>query len=59
MILQLVASCELFLANRAAKGSLGNSIQRRAELTSALASVHHVLDLQQAGGHLVRERDKV
>ena len=52
VVLELVAPGELLLADRAAEGGAGDAVQGGAQLAAALARVHHVLDLEEAGGHL-------
>ena len=52
MVLELVASLELLLAHGAPEGGACDSVQGGAELGAALARVHHVLNLEEAGGHL-------
>ena len=52
MVLELVASLELLLAHGAPEGGPCYSVQGGAELGSALARVDHVLNLEEAGGHL-------
>ena len=52
MVFELVTPGELLLAPRAPEGGLGYPVQGRAELAATLASVNHVLDLQQTIGHL-------
>ena len=52
VVLELVASLELFLAHGAPEGGARDSVQGGAELGAALARVHHVLDLEEAGGNL-------
>ena len=52
VVLELVTAGELLLADGAPEGGPGHPVQGGAELAPALARVDHVLDLQQAGGHL-------
>ena len=52
MTAYLVAPLELLLAHGAPEGGPGHAVQGGAELGAALPRVHHVLDLEEAGGHL-------
>ena len=52
VVFELVASLELLLAHGAPEGGPGHAVQGGAELGAALSRVHHVLNLEEAGGHL-------
>ena len=52
VVLQLVAARELLTTSGTAVGRLGHPVEGAAELTPALAGVHHVLDLQKTVGDL-------
>ena len=55
MILQLVTARELFATGGTSVGGLCHAVQGAAQLAPPLPGVHHLLDLQQAVGHLEGE----
>ena len=55
VILQLVTARELLPTGGAPVRRLGHPVQGAAQLAPPLPGVHHLLDLQQAVGHLEGE----
>ena len=55
VILQLVTAWELLPTGGAPVRRLGHPVQGAAQLAPPLPGVHHLLDLQQAVGHLEGE----
>ena len=55
VVLQLVTAGELLSAGGTSVRGLGHAVQGAAQLAPALPRVHHLLDLQQAVGHLEGE----